>query len=342
LIVKGLVQIYTGPQNEAPLPPLGLSLRAAGHGYRTQWISLSSLPWGENAIHAACHLSPYLKILPGPIPFGNSKRAGDENAVQFLTLLEKARQALSNTENHLVVVNGILQLLERRVISLDTVLDLIRTKPDHVELVLPGQGKSDDLLDVADLVTELVPRKKDLSSDCTPGEIGSIQVITGNGKGKTTYCLGKALLTSSMQMPCIIIQFIKSARPYGETRATERLPCIELKSVGVGFVGRETGVPDKKHRVAAVRAWEQCLEAIFSMKYDLVVLDEINMAIHYGLLNPEKIMQALFKKPKRVNVLLSGRHAHPALLQGATSVIEMTEIKHPYRKGIHARKGIEY
>ena len=87
---------------------------------------------------------------------------------------------------------------------------------------------------------------------------------------------------------------------------------------------------------------EHCLREIFSLKYGLVVLDEINTASHYGLVNPLRVKEMLFLKPRRVHLLLSGRYAHPAVIEAADTVLEMREIKHPYERGIKARRGIEF
>ncbi len=100
--------------------------------------------------------------------------------------------------------------------------------------------------------------------------------------------------------------------------------------------------PGKKHLEAARQAWEECLREIFSLKYGLVVLDEINIATHYGLTHAERVREMLFLKPRKLHLILSGRNAHLEVKEGANSLIEMREIKHPYKKGIKARKGIEF
>jgi cob(I)alamin adenosyltransferase len=145
-----------------------------------------------------------------------------------------------------------------------------------------------------------------------------------------------------MGIPSVIFQTIKSPKLYGEVRAIQKLPFLEIKSMGKGFLHKHSAGLEKKHIDAAKAAWALLLKKIFSLEYQLVVLDEINVATHYGLINFHRVREMLFMKPDNLHLLLSGRHAHPEVTEAATNVIEMREIKHPFRKGIKARKGIEF
>jgi cob(I)alamin adenosyltransferase len=171
---------------------------------------------------------------------------------------------------------------------------------------------------------------------------GAVEVVTGNGKGKTTYCLGKAMLTSCLGIRCTFLQFIKSPQPYGEIAAIQTFPNMDIKTMGEGFLRLDSPVQEKRHVEAARRAWEECLREIFSLKYGLVVMDEINTAAHYGLVSPNRLRELLFLKPRNLHLILSGRNANPEVMNAASAVIEMKEVKHPYHKGIKARRGIEY
>jgi len=170
---------------------------------------------------------------------------------------------------------------------------------------------------------------------------GCVGVITGNGKGKTTYCLGRAMFFAANGIQSSVLQFIKSPRAYGEVIAIKKFPNLEIKTMGEGFIFGSSK-PSKKHIEAAKGAWEASLREIFSLKDRLVVLDEINIATHLGLVHPDRVREMMFLKPKDLHLILSGRNAHPEMEEHASTVFEMREIKHPFHKGIQARRGIEY
>ena len=172
---------------------------------------------------------------------------------------------------------------------------------------------------------------------------GLILINTGPGKGKTTAALGTALRAVGNGMRVLVLQFLKGSWHYGELDAV--LPHGDnfvLKQMGRGFVkvgGAETD-PEDIRLVEA--AWADAREAILSGDWDLVILDEINYAISYGMLAPEQVAETLRARPEMVHVILTGRNAHPLLVELADTVTEMREVKHAYQKGILAQRGIEY
>jgi cob(I)alamin adenosyltransferase len=170
-----------------------------------------------------------------------------------------------------------------------------------------------------------------------------ILINTGPGKGKTTAALGTALRAVGCGMKVLMLQFLKGSWHYGELDAVESFgPNFVLKQMGRGFVkvgGAETD-PEDVRLVEA--AWAEAREAIYSGEWDMVVLDEINYAIGYKMLDPAVVAEALKKKPEMVHVILTGRNAHPLLVELADTVTEMREVKHAYQKGILAQRGIEY
>ena len=172
---------------------------------------------------------------------------------------------------------------------------------------------------------------------------GLILINTGPGKGKTTAALGTALRAVGCGMKVLVLQFIKGSWHYGELDAAEALgPNFVLKQMGRGFVkvGGADADPEDIRLVQA--AWEEARTAINSGEWDLVVLDEINYAISYGMLDPQVVAETLKAKPEMVHVILTGRNAHPLLVELADTVTEMREVKHAYQKGILAQRGIEY
>jgi cob(I)alamin adenosyltransferase len=172
---------------------------------------------------------------------------------------------------------------------------------------------------------------------------GLILINTGPGKGKTTAAMGTALRAVGNGMRVLMLQFIKGSWHYGELDAVKAFgDKFVMKQMGRGFVkvgGAETDPEDV--RLVEV-AWEEARQAILSGDWDMVILDEINYAIGYKMLDPAKVVETLQQKPEMVNVVLTGRNAHPSLIESADTVTEMREIKHAYQKGILAQRGIEF
>jgi cob(I)alamin adenosyltransferase len=172
---------------------------------------------------------------------------------------------------------------------------------------------------------------------------GLIIVNTGPGKGKTTAAMGTALRAVGNGLKVLMLQFLKGSWHYGELDAVEAFgDKFVMKQLGRGFVkvgGAETDPEDVR---LVEEAWAEAEQAIMSGQWDLVVLDEINYAISYGMLDPAKVVDVLKRKPEMVHVILTGRNAHPTIVEVADTVTEMREVKHAYQKGIMAQRGIEY
>ncbi len=168
---------------------------------------------------------------------------------------------------------------------------------------------------------------------------GFIQVYTGNGKGKTTAALGLALRAAGAGLKVFIGQFLKTAEA-SEHKALARFKdLITIKTFGrKGFVTQ----PTEEDIALAQHGLEECAKAISSGDYALVIMDEINVALHLGLLPLEAVLKILKEKPDQVEVVLTGRYAPKELCKVADLVTEMKEIKHYYTQGIKARKGFEY
>ena len=170
---------------------------------------------------------------------------------------------------------------------------------------------------------------------------GQVQVYTGNGKGKTTAALGLALRAVGHGGQVCLVQFMKGGGPYGEHLAAERLaPHLTVFRTGrAGWVRK--GNPDPADIAEAREALELSRIALTSGRYDLVVLDEINGAVDFGLFPVEEVLALLSLRPHNVELILTGRNAHPQLLAAADLVTEMQEVKHYFRQGVAVREGIE-
>ena len=169
---------------------------------------------------------------------------------------------------------------------------------------------------------------------------GLVIVHTGNGKGKTTAAMGTAFRAVGAGMKVCMVQFIKGAWKYGEMEAARLLPGFEILPMGKGFTW-DTKDPEEDRRTAR-GAWEECKRRALSGVYGLVIFDEINYVTDYGYLPAEEVVAFLKSKPEALHVILTGRNAHPDVIQAADLVTEMKEVKHPFKVGIIAQKGIEF
>ncbi len=172
---------------------------------------------------------------------------------------------------------------------------------------------------------------------------GLVIVYTGNGKGKTTAALGMALRAVGYDWRILIVQFIKGDWMYGELESYRRLaPNLELKRMGKGFVGiMGDKKPIEEHQEAA-RVALQYVKEHLDQDYDLIILDEINVALSEGLVAVNDVLDLIQQKPPYLHIVLTGRYAPQEIIDAADLVTEMTEVKHPFQKGILAQPGVDY
>jgi len=173
---------------------------------------------------------------------------------------------------------------------------------------------------------------------------GLIIVHTGAGKGKTTAALGIGFRAVGQGLRVLMVQFIKGSWHYGELDAAKMLgeERFKILPMGRGFVKVGVEKPDAEDVRLVTEAWQFASEQLMSGQYDLVILDEINYAVSYRMLEAGEVATALKRKPEMVHVILTGRNAHPAIVDCADLVTEMREVKHPYQKGVLAQRGIDY
>jgi cob(I)alamin adenosyltransferase len=172
-------------------------------------------------------------------------------------------------------------------------------------------------------------------------EKGIVHVYSGNGKGKTSAAFGLALRALGRGLKVYVIQFIKGGFDYGELHIVDRLPGLTLKAFGRGRFITDTP-PSEEDVKLADDAMSLAEQVVKKGEFDVVILDEINVAVSLGLIRVERVLNLIENKPKHVELVLTGRYASEEVIKAAQLVTEMREIKHPFSKGLPARKGIDF
>ena len=171
-------------------------------------------------------------------------------------------------------------------------------------------------------------------------EKGYIHVYTGPGKGKTTAALGLGLRAAGAGFKVHMIQFMKGRR-YSELDAIENIPNFTVAQHGRDeFVNKDN--PEQIDVDLAQDGFKAAKNAVKNSKYDMVILDEINVAIDFNLIDLNDVIKLVNDKPEKLELVLTGRYAHPDITKIADVVTEMLEIKHPYQQGVMARKGVDF
>ncbi len=170
---------------------------------------------------------------------------------------------------------------------------------------------------------------------------GLVEVFTGHGRGKTSAALGLVLRAAGHGLRSHIIFFMKGDYPYGERKSLTYLPNVTFASFGHPHFVDPMNIKEEE-REQARRALEEARRAMLSGDYHLVILDEVNVATSFGLLDVGDVVKLIDEKPQNVELILTGRNAHPEIVKMADVVTEMLDIKHPFERGILARKGIDY
>ncbi|MFH1007562.1 MAG: cob(I)yrinic acid a,c-diamide adenosyltransferase [Candidatus Latescibacterota bacterium] len=170
---------------------------------------------------------------------------------------------------------------------------------------------------------------------------GVVHVYTGDGKGKTTAALGLTMRAVGQGMKVIMLQFLKGKWHPGELKTAEKLaPFFEIRPLGGDFTWK---TQDRAQDMETVRgAWAQTREVVLSGDYDMVILDEVNYVVGYDLLPVEEVLTLIRERPAALHLVLTGRRAHPKLIEVADLVTEMVAVKHPFVEGVDARRGIEF
>ena len=170
---------------------------------------------------------------------------------------------------------------------------------------------------------------------------GLVEIFTGEGKGKTSAAIGAIIRALGHGLRVYIVFFMKGDFPYGEQKILCQLPNCTLERFGFQeFVNPANVKPEEKEE--ARKALEAARKAMLSLKYDVVILDEVNVAVAWKLIDLDDVIKLIHNKPEKVELILTGRYADPKLIETADLVTDMVKIKHPFDRGMLSRKGIEY
>jgi cob(I)alamin adenosyltransferase len=218
------------------------------------------------------------------------------------------------------------------------------------QVTVPGQrfpGRSDARfgLNLAAVIVTLPELPKEEESMAKPQDEKGLTIIyTGNGKGKTTAALGMCIRAAGYKRKIKILQFVKGSWKYGELEGIKLLKdFVDMEQVGEGFVGIIDDDKDYSvHQEAAHKGLELARQVMHSDQYDIVILDELNIAVDLGLVSLEQVIDLVKGKPEKLHLVITGRNAPPELIELADLVTEMKEVKHPYQKGILAQRAIDW
>ena len=170
---------------------------------------------------------------------------------------------------------------------------------------------------------------------------GLVEIFTGDGKGKTSASLGIALRAAGHGLRVHIVFFMKGEFPYGEQKILAELPNITFARFGFETFVEPTDVkPEEKEE--GRKALEEARKAMLSLEYDVIILDEVNVAVSWKLIDIEEVIKLIKDKPENVELILTGRYADARIIELADLVTDMVKVKHPYDKGILSRRGIDY
>jgi cob(I)alamin adenosyltransferase len=183
------------------------------------------------------------------------------------------------------------------------------------------------------------PSRDSLSS--VRSKKGLVQVFTGEGRGKTSAALGSVVRAAGHGFKVFIAVFMKGDYPYSEWIGLSRFPEVTVKRFGPpGFTNRDAVKPEEKEQ--AQQALAAAREAVFSGKYEMVVMDEVNVASAWKLISVEDVVNLIKEKPENIDMILTGRYADSRITAAADLVTECTKIKHPYDRGVKSRAGIDF
>ena len=326
--MRSYFQIYTGSGTCRDDATLGLAFRAAGHNLKTLLVDFN-----DNSHNLLNNIPNKLaeKIVYEHFPVDNT-------SYLFCNLLSKVQNEFSFD---LLILKNISPFLKSNVIDVNEIMTLIDIYKNKFELILTGPEFDSNLIDQAELVTKVIDLKQKNNIYKNQFDATSaFRVITGNGKGKTTCSLGFALKNALSGKKTEIIQFMKGNLVYGELISSK----LFKDKINIVQKGRDTFVNPQNPDPVDVKMAEDALDLSFTTiksGAELIILDEINVALKFGLINKEKVIELIKTKQEFQHLIFTGRWADENIIKLSDITTEMGLIKHYFDNGVDARDGIE-
>ncbi len=360
--LTGQIHVYDGAGKGKSQAALGVVLRSIGLGIQnfsqTRVLLLRFLK-GPGRIYdedgAIQALQSGFPHLIDQVRTGRAEYFGRDQITRFDRLeaqrgWDVAKGAIASGLYSVVVLDEMNPVLDLGLLSVDEVVSTLGRKPAHMEVIATGRGAPQALIDVADLHSEMRPHYHDVSLE---QGVGGIEIYTGAGKGKSTSALGKALqaigkgISQDKSHRVLILQWLKGGKGYTEDAAIQALRQIYPSLVDHHRSGRDAivwrGQQQELDYIEAERAWEIARSAIASGMYKTIILDELNPTVDLELLPEEPIVQALLRKPKDTEVIITGRCKNPpAYFDLANVHSEMICHKHYAERGVDLKRGVDF
>lgn len=360
--MAGQIHVYDGAGKGKSQAALGVVLRSIGLGIhsslQTRVLLLRFLkgpgrPYAEDAAIEA--LQRGFPHLIDQVRTGRAEFFGPDDITRFDKLeaqrgWDVAKGAIASGLYSVVVLDEINPVLDLGLLPVDEVVRALKRKPDYMEVIATGRGAPQPLLDIADLHSEMKPRN---SPNAAAHGIEGIEIYTGEGKGKSTSALGKALqaigrgISQDLSHRVLIMQWLKGGSGYTEDAAIAAMRQTYPNLVDHQRCGRDAivwrGQQQDIDYVEAERGWEIARAAIASGMYKTIILDELNPTVDLELLPQQPIVQALLRKPRDTEVIITGRCKNqPAYFELASVHSEVYNHKHYAEKGVDLKRGVDY
>jgi cob(I)alamin adenosyltransferase len=357
----GQIHIYDGAGKGKSQAALGVVLRSIGLGIGSSWPTRVLLlrflkgpgrPYDEDAaIEALQRAFPHLidQVRTGRGEFFSSDEVTKFDRQEAQRGWDIAKGAIASGLYSVVVLDELNPVLDLGLLQIDDVVRTLKHKPDHLEVITTGRGTPQPLLDIADLHSEM---KSHQSADRAQA-IEGIEIYTGEGKGKSTSALGRALqaigkgISQDKSHRVLIMQWLKGGSGYTEDAAISAMQQSYPNLVDHHRCGRDAivwrGQQQEIDYVEAERGWEIARAAIASGLYKTIILDELNPTVDLELLPEEPVFQSFLRKPKDMEIIVTGRCKNePAYFSLASSHSEMVCHKHYAEKGIELKRGVDF
>ena len=357
----GQIHVYDGAGKGKSQAALGVVLRSIGlgiHNFSQTRVLLLRFLKGpgrtydeDAAIQALQRGFPHLidQVRTGRAEYFGADEIAKFDRQEAQRGWDVAKGAIASGLYSVVVMDELNPVLDLGLLPIDEVVSTLKRKPDHMEIIATGRGAPQGLIDIADLHSEMRPLYHPMAKQ----GIAGIEIYAGSGKGKSTSALGKALqaigkgIGQDKSHRVLIMQWLKGGAGYTEDAAIAALRQIYPSLVDHQRSGRDAivwrGQQQELDYVEAERAWEIARAAIASGLYKTIILDELNPTVDLELLPEEPIVQALLRKPRDTEIIITGRCKNPlAYFDLATVHSEMICHKHYAEKGIDLKRGVDY